>query len=146
LVVQGDGSGCTTQGTGEQVMVTEEMTPSMTNAVAGRKKMAGHQSNAVSGDAFGLGNFIGEGYDLEQNQPNPFQVATQIGFTLPQSMDARIEVFDVTGRMLKSIQGAFIKGYNTVEFQRADLRQSGVLYYRLHAGDYVATKRMIVID
>ena len=103
-------------------------------------------SGSVSGDAFGFTRPITEGYHLEQNQPNPFQHETQIGFTLPGSMDATIEVFDVTGRMIKSIQGAFIKGYNQIDLQRIDLQSTGVLYYRLHAGSFVATKRMILVD
>jgi hypothetical protein len=118
----------------------------MTNQVPNRKMMKGDKGTTVSGDVFGVGSLVTEGFDLEQNQPNPFQITTQIGFSLPESMEASLEVFDVTGRMLKSIKGSFVKGYNVVELQSTDLRQTGTLYYRLQAGNYLATKRMIVID
>ena len=85
-------------------------------------------------------------YLLEQNQPNPFQYETSIGFVLPESMTASIEVYDLTGRLLKSINGTFTKGYHSINLEKKDLNASGILYYRLRAGEFLATKKMILID
>jgi hypothetical protein len=146
LVVQSDGSGCNTTGTGEQVMVTEseKMTAYVTSP--GKDMATGDKTVSISGDAFGSGTDYVQVYNLEQNSPNPFQYETQIGFTLPESMTARIEVYDMTGRLIKTISGSYARGYNTILVTKADLNNiQGVLYYRLYAGDYLDTKRMIVI-
>ena len=85
-------------------------------------------------------------YWLKQNNPNPFRQQTEIGFTLPESMDASIQVLMSLERLLKSIQGLYTKGYNVTLLRKRDLQGAGVLYYRLQAGDFVATKRMILIE
>ncbi|MCB0669482.1 MAG: T9SS type A sorting domain-containing protein, partial [Saprospiraceae bacterium] len=71
---------------------------------------------------------------------------TSIGFVLPESMPASLEVYDLTGRLIKAVDGSYVKGYNTIRIEKKDLNVSGVLYYRLRAGDYVVTKKMIVIE
>jgi len=86
------------------------------------------------------------GFALFQNSPNPFAGLTVIGFNLPERTDATLTVFDVTGKQLQVVEGTFEKGYNQIELNRAELNASGVMYYRLDAGDYSATKKMIVID
>jgi hypothetical protein len=85
-------------------------------------------------------------FALFQNSPNPFAGLTVIGFNLPERTDATLTVFDVTGKQLQVVEGTFEKGYNQIELNRAELNASGVMYYRLDAGDYSATKKMIVID
>jgi hypothetical protein len=90
---------------------------------------------------------IVEGYDLYQNEPNPFNGITQIGFTLPQAATATVTVYDVTGKVVKNITTDAVKGYNTIQLTRNDLGASaGVLYYQLESGDFTATKKMIVIE
>ena len=87
-----------------------------------------------------------EVYELYQNKPNPFANETIIGFTLPQAMNATITVFDVTGKVVKFIDGDFAKGLNNVIIKKSDLPASGVMYYQLEAGDFRATKKMIIIE
>lgn len=85
------------------------------------------------------------GFELYQNSPNPFKQTTTISFNLPNAMSAHLTITDVTGKTIKSwsVQGS--KGLNTVEFNQNNL-PSGVLYYSVQAGDFVATKKMIVIE
>jgi len=113
------------------------------------------EAMAVSnGTAIGLnlvfetnaGIVSGDVYELFQNQPNPFANETIIGFTLPESMNATLSVFDVTGKMVKMIEGNYAKGMNNVIIKRSELPASGVLYYQLEAGDFRATKKMIIIE
>lgn len=86
-------------------------------------------------------------YDLFQNEPNPFKDQTVIGFNMAEEGFASITVFDVAGRVLTQITGEYNKGANTVALNRNDLGGvSGVLYYKLEAADYTATKKMILID
>jgi hypothetical protein len=85
-------------------------------------------------------------FALFQNEPNPFEGSTVIGFTLPEAMDATVTVYDVTGKVVGLIEGSYAQGYNEVKVNRKDLAATGVMYYRLDASDFTATKKMVVID
>ncbi|WP_236972050.1 T9SS type A sorting domain-containing protein, partial [Membranihabitans marinus] len=69
-----------------------------------------------------------------------------IGFNLPEASDATLSVYDVTGKVLKVVEGAYGKGYNEVKLNSSDLNATGVLYYQLDTKTYTATKKMIVIE
>ena len=108
----------------------------------------------VNGEQVGIGvEFTTEGkviasgdYSLYQNTPNPFTDETIIGFVLAEAGEATVKVMDVTGKTLKVYQGDFVKGYNEVKVVKKELNTTGVLYYQLESGDFVATKKMVVID
>ena len=108
----------------------------------------------VNGEQVGIGvEFTTEGkviasgdYSLYQNTPNPFTDETIIGFVLAEAGEATVKVMDVTGKTLKVYQGDFAKGYNEVKVVKKELNTTGVLYYQLESGDFVATKKMVVID
>ncbi len=85
-------------------------------------------------------------YELYQNVPNPFANETMIGFSLPEAMNAKITVYDVAGRVVKEIEGSYAKGLNNVIVKKAELPAAGVLYYQLEAGDFKATKKMIILE
>jgi len=88
----------------------------------------------------------GSTYELYQNVPNPFANETLIGFSLPEAMSATLTVFDVSGKVVKQINGDYAKGLNTVVVSKGDLPVAGVLYYQLEAGTFKATKKMIIIE
>ena len=83
---------------------------------------------------------------LYQNQPNPFNQHTIIGFELPQNSAVQLQVFDVAGKQLQLIEGDYSKGYNTIELNTANLNASGVLYYQLHTQFGSLTKKMMVVE
>ena len=90
------------------------------------------------------GNTIaGVGFELYQNQPNPWVGRTQIGFHLPVAATATLTVYDETGRVLFTQKGDYAKGYNAVSLDRAVLNTSGVLYYKLETATDAATMKMI---
>ena len=87
-----------------------------------------------------------ENYALYQNEPNPFAIKTTIGFVLPESGQYTLTVYDITGKVLKLIEKFGDAGYNSVQLTKDDIdNTTGVLYYKLESGDFVATKKMIVI-
>ena len=59
---------------------------------------------------------------------------------------ATISIYDVSGKMLKVIEGDFAKGYNQVSVTRSELAGSGVLYYQLDTDNDSATMKMIIVD
>jgi hypothetical protein len=85
----------------------------------------------------------GVGFELYQNQPNPFVNKTFIGFHLPEATTATLSIFDETGRMVYNQKGAFAKGYNTIAIDKALLNTVGIMYYKLETATDSATKKMI---
>jgi len=85
-------------------------------------------------------------FQLYQNQPNPFDQQTVIGFNLPKAASATLAVYDISGRLLKQFAGDYDKGYNEVSLDKAIWGTSGVLYYRLTTDGFEGTKKMIVLE
>ena len=84
-------------------------------------------------------------YELAQNKPNPFSGSTTVSFDLPKSTTATLSVMDVTGRIIWSYTDEFNKGTQSIIISERDINATGVLYYQLEAGDYTATKKMILL-
>jgi hypothetical protein len=87
---------------------------------------------------------------LYQNYPNPFNPVTQIRYTLKGSCHVRLAVYDVTGRTVSVLVDEVQESGNgavTWNGQDQSGRQvsSGVYFYRLIAGDYTETKKMILL-
>jgi hypothetical protein len=85
-------------------------------------------------------------FALYQNVPNPFEGRTVIGFNLPEAGAATMMIYDVTGKVMRVIEGEYAKGYNQIELMRTDVNASGVVYYQLTSGEYSATKKMIIVE
>ena len=84
-------------------------------------------------------------FQLAQNYPNPFNAATVIRYALPRAGLVTLRVYDVLGREVRTLVHAFqeAKSYS-VTFDASDLA-SGVYLYRLQLGDFVETRKMILI-
>jgi hypothetical protein len=85
----------------------------------------------------------GVGFELYQNQPNPFINNTVVGFHLPEAATATFSVYDELGRTLFTQKGDFSKGYNAITIERSKLNATGVLFYTLETSNQSATKQMI---
>ncbi len=84
---------------------------------------------------------------LYQNTPNPFNMETSVRFELPEASDIQLTIHDVNGRMIQELNGYYSKGLHEVRFGRGEMGQySGVLYYTLRSGDFIATRKMVIID
>jgi hypothetical protein len=82
---------------------------------------------------------------LLQNYPNPFNAQTTIRFILPEPQDVELTVFDLLGRRIEIMIDEYMSaGAHTVTYDAAGL-SSGVYFCRLHAGDVVETKRMVLL-
>ncbi len=77
--------------------------------------------------------------------PNPFDRQTEITFSLDQSSEVRLAVYDVRGREVAQLtEGTYQAGSHTVTFDGTDL-PSGVYVWRLEAGDEVQTGRLALV-
>lgn len=86
-----------------------------------------------------------EAFELTQNYPNPFNPSTVIRFSLPQRSDVSLKVFDVLGRevatLLSEVKDA---GAYEVNFDASQLA-SGIYVYQLRAGNFVSSKKMMLM-
>ncbi len=84
-------------------------------------------------------------FALLQNYPNPFNATTTISFDLPREGRVALRVFDLTGRDVATlIDRELAAGEHRVRFDAGELA-SGVYFYRLHAGEFVDAKKMVVL-
>ncbi|MDZ7343352.1 MAG: T9SS type A sorting domain-containing protein, partial [candidate division KSB1 bacterium] len=84
-------------------------------------------------------------FSLSQNYPNPFNPSTVISFQLPVSRHVTLKVFDVTGREVATlVEGRRNAGRHSVTLRSNNL-PSGVYFYRLVAGDFHETKKMMLM-
>ena len=82
---------------------------------------------------------------LQQNYPNPFNPSTKISWQSPVSGWQRITVYDVLGNKVATLVDEYRNAGNyEVEFNASNL-PSGVYFYQLQAGDYLETKKMILL-
>ncbi len=92
--------------------------------------------------------FLDQQAKLFQNQPNPFQQTTTIGFQLPKATSGTIRILDINGRLLKRYNDNFQHGYNEIQVDMSDLTsQGGVFYYQLETPlTERLSKKMIVVQ
>jgi len=118
-----------------------------------------HQMLLVDGPPIVLNDFFGDfttsveklddlipaQFELEQNYPNPFNPSTKIRFTVPEAGLVSMKVYNLLGQevaiLVNEEQAA---GVYEVTFDAAQL-PSGIYFYSINAGDFVATKKMILL-
>ena len=84
-------------------------------------------------------------YSLDQNYPNPFNPATTISYTVPANSHVTLTVYSLLGAEIATlVNESQNPGRYGVQFDAARL-SSGVYFYRLQAGTYVETKRMMLL-
>ncbi len=89
-------------------------------------------------------------FGLNQNYPNPFNPQTAIAFSLPKSSEVKLEVFDLLGRSVAVLaEGSMGAGMHTIIWDGRDRSgrtvSSGIYLYRLKAGSYLETKKMLFL-
>jgi hypothetical protein len=92
-----------------------------------------------------ISNEIPATYSLGQNYPNPFNPTTKIKFDVARISDVKIAVYDVMGREVQTLVNESLKpGTYETTFAGSQLT-SGVYFYKLITGDFVETKKMLLI-
>lgn len=86
-----------------------------------------------------------DGYALYQNYPNPFNPSTRIEYSVSGRQNVNIKVFDVLGREVQELVNA-VKGPGSYAVDwNANGVASGVYYYKLQAGDFMQTKKSLLL-
>jgi hypothetical protein len=91
------------------------------------------------------GNEIPSVYSLSQNYPNPFNPVTVISFGLPKAGITKLVIYDVLGRVIKSLVNEHRDaGSYNVDFDASNIA-SGIYFYRLESGSFTDVKKMMVV-
>jgi hypothetical protein len=84
-------------------------------------------------------------FDLSQNYPNPFNPSTTISYGLPHSSHVMLTVYNTLGqRVAELVNEQQQAGHHETVFH-GDGLASGVYYYRIQAGGFVQTKRLLLL-
>ncbi|MDH3891870.1 MAG: right-handed parallel beta-helix repeat-containing protein [candidate division Zixibacteria bacterium] len=84
-------------------------------------------------------------FSLDQNYPNPFNPSTTINFALPIAAQVKLEIFNIVGqRVTTVIDGQMDAGIHQVTWGSGN-HASGIYLYRLSAGSFIETKKMILL-
>jgi hypothetical protein len=84
-------------------------------------------------------------FSLDQNFPNPFNPSTQIVYEVPRNAFVSIELYDILGRFVKALVNEKKEQGSYKVVLNAGSLSSGVYFYRMHAGEFVASRRCIVL-
>ena len=92
----------------------------------------------------GTGSELFNGYNLNQNVPNPFYGKTNISFEIPKRTYVSLKVFDSSGAELAELAGKqYLPDRHTVEFNNKNLSK-GIYFYTMQAGMYSANRKMVI--
>jgi hypothetical protein len=93
----------------------------------------------------GAGTLVPSSFALEQNFPNPFNPLTTIRYGIPTCSIVKLSVYNTLGQQVALLQdGEQEAGYHEVKFDGSGL-SSGVYFYRLTAGTFVETKKLLLV-
>jgi parallel beta-helix repeat protein len=84
-------------------------------------------------------------FSLSQNYPNPFNPLTKINYSVPNSVKVTLVVYDILGRVVRSLVNEFKEaGKYEITFDGTGLA-SGVYFYKIEAGNFVDSKKMVLV-
>ncbi len=104
----------------------------------------------VEPDATGIGDVASYQFRLHQNHPNPFNPTTRIVYEVASRVRVTLGVYDVRGGLVKNLvdedkgPGTFTAEWNATDF-RGERVSTGVYFYRLSAGQFAETRKMVLL-
>ncbi len=91
-----------------------------------------------------------EVFALADNYPNPFNPETTIKYALPEAVDVRLDIYNMLGQMVRTMvadnqsPGRYVVRWDATDESGNDL-STGIYFYRLRAGDFLETKKMLLL-
>jgi len=139
------GAGTTTESQEYSYVDDISTTTTTATSLAYRLKQIDYDGSYEYSDEILVGNSISIEYDLYQNYPNPFNPMTTIQYSIKVRSNVELILYDILGSQVKVLvneeQDA---GYYKVNFNSGSLA-SGIYFYRIQAGDFVETKKMVLL-
>ncbi len=82
---------------------------------------------------------------LEQNYPNPFNPSTNFRYGLPRASKVSLKVYDALGQLVRVLVDGYVEaGYHEIKFTVRG-SSSGVYFYCLHAGEFIQTRKLVIL-
>ena len=85
-----------------------------------------------------------EVFSLNQNYPNPFNPSTKISLSLPEAANWEITIYNIQGQKVSAYSGFSDPGVVTIEWDGSDYA-SGMYFYKATAGEFSATRKMVLL-
>ncbi len=89
-------------------------------------------------------NLIPKEFDLKQNYPNPFNPSTTIEYTIPENSRVTLKIYDILGKEVATLVDKDQNSGSYIVVWDAQSLSSGIYFYRITAGNYTDTKRMVL--
>nr|NQU91660.1 T9SS type A sorting domain-containing protein [Bacteroidota bacterium] len=91
-----------------------------------------------------------DGYSLEQNRPNPFNSNTRINYTIPESANVVLNIYNLKGELVRTLQnGQQPAGKHSVEWKglndHGNALNSGIYFYSLQTGNFIKTMKLFML-
>ncbi len=138
-----EGHGTTTEP--REYIYLDDISGVTSNTITYRLKQLDFDGSFEYSEAINVENFTPSEFTLQQNYPNPFNPVTTISFSVPQAEFVTIVVYDVIGNEIAIlVREEKQTGNYTAEFDATKL-QSGAYFYRIQAGNFSETKKMVLM-
>jgi flagellar hook assembly protein FlgD len=97
-----------------------------------------------------VNNPIPDTYHLFQNYPNPFNPVTTFRYNLPEDELVNITIYDIIGRQIKTlINSSQTAGYKSIQWNATNSTgqsvSAGVYLFKIQAGNFIQTKKMVLL-
>ncbi len=92
-----------------------------------------------------LGNQIPTEFSLNQNYPNPFNPVTHISFSIPKSEYVKLTVYNALGKEIEKLISSYLQAGTYQTSWNASNYPSGIYFYRLEAGNFTRTFKMVLV-
>ena len=96
--------------------------------------------------AFTRSETVNDVFSVEQNYPNPFSNITEIRFNNPIESTVKLDVMDISGKIVHTQSGIFNAGANMIRLNANDINAQGMLYYRLETNGAFVTRKMLIVE
>jgi len=96
------------------------------------------------------GSSLPEDFNLEQNYPNPFNPSTIISYSIPYASSVNISIYNSLGEKITTLvnqeqsAGSYSVNWSGKD-QSSNIVSSGIYFYRIHAGSFVVSRKMILL-
>jgi hypothetical protein len=119
--------------------------PPVWGTFQGNNQRTGVYNGSLITDVKDKTNLLPTQFSLSQNYPNPMNPSTTISFSLPSQSFVSLKIYDVLGREVATIVSEELPAGTYSRQWNAGKMSSGVYFYRLQAGSFTQTKRLVLL-
>jgi hypothetical protein len=119
--------------------------PPVWGTFQGNNSRTGVYNGSLITDVKDKTNLLPAQFSLSQNYPDPFNPSTTISFTIPSRSSVSLKIFDLLGREVATIVSEELPAGTYARQWYAGKMSSGVYFYRLQAGSFTQTKRLVLL-